>query len=111
MDAHETQDAMAFLGDAIAATTGQPTPADNVAERFENDTFIMRSFCWGCSKCDNGDGQCEPNFLHKGSGIALSWYKYNGRGLEWIKKPTDLKSFVSIVVDCINSLNIVEESK
>lgn len=107
MDAYNATSAMTFLGEAITAVTGQYSPADNVAERFENDTFIMRSFCWGCRECDD-DRECEPNFVHKKSGIALTWYKYNGRGMEWVQKPTDPNRFVYIVADCINSLNIVE---
>lgn len=49
---------------------------------YENDTFMMHSFCW----CEQDDcGWCnavKPNFLFKPTGCKVFWYKYIGRSME-----------------------------
>lgn len=47
---------------------------------YENDTFMMHSFCW----CDNDDckwcgEENAPNFLYKPTGAKIWWYKWIGR--------------------------------
>ena len=85
-------------------------PGQNVAARFENNIFSMRSFCWGCAYCDNldeGQSDCYPNFHHKQTGIMVRWYKHIGRGMETNMESDD--TWASVVADCILSLQKVDQ--
>ncbi len=79
-------------------------------EEFDNDIFTMRSYCW----CDGGlighDPNCPPNFVHKKTGIEISWYKHSGRGItanvDWLPAIT----WHRIVNECIESVVAIELS-
>jgi hypothetical protein len=71
---------------------------------FENETFAMRTYCW----CDGGrighEDSCPPNFVHKPTGIVITWYKHSGRGItanvDWIPA----LSWHRIINECIESV-------
>lgn len=48
-----------------------------------------------------------PNFRHKPSGLAISWYKYIGRGMETNQKVSDTEA-LRIILECLRS---IEEEK
>lgn len=70
--------------------------------KFNNKVFMMHPYCWceqdGCGWC-NGE---KPNFLHKKSGLSVTWYKWIGRSME-VKNPNSV-SILKVIEDCINSL-------
>jgi len=112
---YELETGLSFLGEAIEAKTGEPAPSDNVGTRFENDVFLMRSYCWGCDTCDNRDWdddtpyeRCEPNFLYKPTGLSIEWYKHAGRGVEIVSGDSTPAQWAYIVVACAVSLNLEE---
>jgi hypothetical protein len=49
------------------------SPRDNAASAFRCETFGMWAYSWG-------DDDQPYNFFHPRTGIAVSWYKYGGRG-------------------------------
>jgi len=68
---------------------------------WDTNVFMMHPYCW----CDNEDclwcSGDNPNFLHKASGLKVSWYKYIGRGMEIENVPTDLSS---ILKECLEDI-------
>ena len=70
---------------------------------YENNVFMMHSFCWceedNCKWC-NGE---EPNFRHKKSGLEICWYKWIGRSMEYNKKISSEK-WKEIYQECIKSI-------
>lgn len=100
-----------FLGDVIKKRTKDRNPAYNVGARCENNVFIMRSYCWGCDLCwQQENSECQINFLHKESGVALRWYKYVGRGMEWITEPRDAIVWNTLIIECLVSLYRVHKA-
>jgi hypothetical protein len=71
---------------------------------YENDVFMMHRYCWcereGCAWCDGE----APNFFHKPSGLAVTWYKYIGRGEE-IENGVGFRKWAEIVNECIKSVD------
>lgn len=76
-------------------------------EYYENDTFIVRPFCWNEDDEANFDERyCHDNswhFYHKPSGFRLAWYKYPLRGVE---ANTDIshEQFYAVLQDSMNSV-------
>lgn len=99
---------------------------------FENDTFMMKPFCW-CDKDDEclwcmmndpadnpnydkmkseilekygkwfADYGGAPNFYYKPTKQGCVWYKWIGRDTRWNKKPNKTE-WKKILEDCIKSL-------
>lgn len=73
-------------------------------EEYENDVFVMRTYCWCDGHFVGHEDNCPPNFIHKSTGMEVSWYKYNGRGVtsnvNWIPSIT----WHRIVNECIESV-------
>ena len=73
-------------------------------EDFVNDTFEMRSYC----HCDGGrlghEESCPPNFIHRPTGIIISWYNHSSRGItanvDWIPA----LSWHRIINECVESV-------
>jgi hypothetical protein len=70
---------------------------------FENDVFLMHSFCW-CEReeCKWCNGKA-PNFLHKKSGFSLTWYKYIGRDMR-ANRTIKRREIRKILRECLSSL-------
>ena len=73
----------------------------NAAQRFANNTFAMRDYCW-CDGDVHPEG-CPPNFYHYASGVRCAWYK----GIQ--RSPSvnvDASPWLAaeILIDCIGSL-------
>lgn len=76
----------------------------------ETEAFLMHPFCW-CERedaCPWCSGQA-PNFLHKPSGLGVSWHKYIGRGMDFdLEKPDqsllNLDEVIAIMAECTASL-------
>lgn len=66
---------------------------------FENDVFEMHPYWWGD---EHAPEATRPNFRHKPSGLAISWYKYIGRGQYGPEKPDN---WPQIVAECIASVD------
>ncbi len=105
MQDYDYENGLVFLGDIISEAFHIANPAGNDAEEYENETFLFKSFCWGCNICKQGEDNCRPNFIYKPTGFSISWYKYVGRGME-IHGATSKKQWLKIVLDCINSMGI-----
>jgi hypothetical protein len=71
---------------------------------FENDVFMMHTYCQcdedGCVWC-NGE---RPNFHIKESCIKVCWYKYIGRGMTHILHPHTLSEWKTEFDKCVKSL-------
>lgn len=96
---------------------------------FENEVFMMHSFCWcmkpdcpWCLECTcqvkeiNGDyetvKECDncknpkermPHFWYKPTNLKIHWYKWIGRSMEFNKKP-QIKTWEGILKHCMDSL-------
>jgi hypothetical protein len=74
---------------------------------FKNDTFEIRGYYWGDCDCEEDhvdDCPCVlPNFVHKKTGLELSWYKYPFRD-SYSNLPLTEELMSKIVEDCIESL-------
>jgi len=72
---------------------------------FENDVFMMHSFCWceqkKCEWCSGG----APNFLYKPTNFGINWYKWIGRSMGYSKKISS-KEWKSMIKDCIESVKV-----
>lgn len=113
---------------AAAKVNGDDGWVEKYGTDFENDVFMMHSFCW-CEKIDcpwcNGelpeghtvrkfrypenepfdDDWCSaPNFVFKPSGLKVWWYKYIGRDMETNRPVTD-EEVKEVERACIASLN------
>ncbi len=79
----------------------------NSAERFRNDVFAVRDYCWcdGLIHAETEEGlpNCPPNFEHFASGITGEWYKYLGRDTRWSRYVSGAEA-LAILGDCIRSL-------
>lgn len=67
---------------------------------FENDVFMIRPYFWGESQYIKS----LPNFIHKPTGIELSWYKYPLRGVTCNREELTDELFIRIVDECIKSI-------
>lgn len=71
---------------------------------FDNKVFAMRTYCWCDGTLKGHEDSCPPNFVHKPTGINITWYKHAGRGItanvEWLTA----KQWYSIVNECIESI-------
>lgn len=95
-----------FLAETIAKTRGEDyfLDANYGADPYENDTFVMRSYCW----CDGGIPDhadfCPPNFVYKPTGLTISWYKHAGRGITADRSQPD--NWSEIILDCLQSVTL-----
>ena len=81
---------------------------------FENDTFIVRPYCWEYD-CWGDFDEIELkydeqyihdnswHFYHKPSGLKVSWYKYPLRSPE-ANMEIDNVQFYAVLQDCMNSV-------
>ena len=79
-------------------------------ESFENDIFGMSAYC-DCDGTRLGhEDSCPPNFIHKSTGIEISWYKWAARGItanvDWLPAI----AWHRIVNECIESVVAIELS-
>jgi hypothetical protein len=73
-----------FLSKKLKLTTGYGLGGEyGYGVEFENDIFMMHPFCWceqdGCGWCSGN----KPNFLFKPIGLAVNFYKWIGRDMEY----------------------------
>lgn len=77
---------------------------ENDGEKYEDDTFICKSYDW------SDEGNNEYHFYHKPTGYKIQWYKYAMRGatanmsLSW-------EQIRDILADCENSYNKTKGNK
>lgn len=83
---------------------------DIYGKLFENDTFVIRPYCWcdklECGQC--GEIETEANFLHKPSGLAVRWYKYAFRNTYTNSKDVKPSELRALVEECVRSLGLVD---
>ena len=72
-------------------------------EKFVNDIFALRSFCWCDGDRKGHEEECPPNFSDFISGLNITWYKYLGRG-ESMNKEVTLREWTEILSRCLRSL-------
>lgn len=75
----------------------------NTNSFFENDTFMMKDYCWCDNEREGHEEACPPNFVHKPTNFIITWYKYYGRGMTANKNLSALE-WLEILKDCIQSL-------
>lgn len=76
---------------------------DNLSKEdgaFENEIFVIRPYYWG----DNEEIMNRPNFVHKPSGLVMTWYKYPMRDA-YSNKDISVEDFKEILDDCLKSIN------
>lgn len=112
------ESACEILGELVV---GRPDPRGgilvepigwNLAQRFENDTFALRDYCW-CDGSEHGEDEdgnpnCPPNFEHYASGTAGRWYKHLGRSTMFNRCP-GREEVLAIFLDCVDSLGMAGE--
>lgn len=87
--------------------------AEKYGTNFENEKFMMHSFCWcdrdDCPWCagitprdrtieDDEYPESAPNFFYKPLDFKVWWYKYIGRSVEVNKELTE-SEFKQMVLD------------
>ena len=72
-------------------------------EDFENDAFIMRTYCWCDGDRPGHNNGCPPNFVHKETGFTCAWYKHVGRGNTQSAELGGM-AWKAMLVDCLTSL-------
>lgn len=91
-----------------ALTKDDPEPsglggAFGYGTRYENDTFMMHPYCWcekeSCPWCSDD----APNFIHKGSGFEVTWYKWIGRDNE-INREITFQEWEDMLSECLKSI-------
>ena len=72
---------------------------------YENEVFMMHTFCW-CAEDDcpwcNGNA---PNFWYKPTDFKVTWYKYIGRSMEFNRKIT-IPEAAEILSECIKAKDV-----
>lgn len=83
--------------------------------KFENDVFKMEPYYWGDCTCgveDEGKEDeahkkecklCQPNFIYKGSGFQIQWYKYPFRD-SYCNKRLNIEEIEKMVAHCVESI-------
>lgn len=68
---------------------------------YENDTFMMHTFCW----CEREDcpwcGGEMPNFWYKPTDFKVWWYKYIGRSVRF-NRPISIRECAEILSNCLS---------
>ena len=77
-------------------------------EAFENETFLVRPYCWQDELPETNDylyyHNNEYHFWHKPSGFRLCWYKYPLRS-PMVNMEITHEQFWDILHDCMNSVH------
>ena len=86
---------------AIAETYGDernwPT---KYGVNYENDVFMMKSYCWcGGDDCPWCTGEM-PNFWYKPTDFKVTWYKFIGRSMEF-NRPIPIGECAEILSSCL----------
>lgn len=113
-DANWATEGLHFLAQIIAELRGdfpdtEYDTYDNLltanygAQPFENDVFIMRSYCWCDGFREGHEGGCPPNFQHSASGLVINWDKHAGRGVTSNRRPS-FKGWFEIIEECVRSI-------
>ena len=110
----------AILGGLVV---GQPHELDNssrirwevgsnTAEKFRNEVFAIRDYCWCDGALHPRDEDdlpvCPPEFEHFASGVSGEWYKYLGRDTRFSRE-VSAEEAVAILVDCMASIRSAEQ--
>lgn len=73
-------------------------------EPFENEVFSIRPYCVCEGDILGHEDGCPSNFIHKDTGIEISWYEHSGKGItsnvDWIP----VLSWHRIINECIESV-------
>jgi hypothetical protein len=99
------QQGIDLLGDAISKGDFSKNPTNNSGSgTYENDVFVMRSFCWCDGDRPGHEESCPPNFELKGNNpLIISWYKHSSRGCTINLIPTR-KAWWVILRACMDSI-------
>lgn len=104
-EAYWATDGLVFLGDEIEKRYPeyQSLGGNYGGDQFENDTFIMKNYCWCDGDREGHEEGCPPNFVHKPTNLIITWYKHCGRGITANQELTYLE-WSKIVENCTQSL-------
>jgi len=67
---------------------------------FNNEVFIIRSYCWCDGEASGHDIACPPNF--ECGDFEVDWYKHIGRGMEY--EEINAEEWRKIMIKCLQSL-------
>ena len=84
-------------------------PTNNSGTFYENEVFSIRAYCWCDGENPGHEKECPPNFLHKSSNFAVSWYKYLGRDTLQ-NQDLDVLNWHKVFEECWNSI-LAEKNK
>ena len=60
---------------------------------YEDETYLIQGYDWD----NDNEGEFDrPNFLHKPTGVAITWYKYPFRGA-YINVDIKYKDFLNLL--------------
>lgn len=103
-EAYWATDGLCAIGEVLASIDKEyEMIGANAGASFENDTFIMKDYCWCDNEREGHENGCPPNFVHKPSGLVITWYKHCGRGITANKSLGSL-GWLEVVTDCLKSL-------
>lgn len=89
------------FGELLASNSG--------AAPFENDTFVMRTYCWCDGEILGHEIGCPPNFEHKPSGLQISWYKNAERGVTANQSAPTAICWWRVLNECVESIERTEQ--
>ncbi len=97
-------DGISLLADLVAEINNVEDPSDNIGliNKFSNDTFAIRPYCWCDGENPDHEEGCDPNF--ECGEFTASWYKYLGRGFD--SDIVTAEEWNEIMIKCLSSLRL-----
>lgn len=71
---------------------------------YEGAVFAYRPYCWCDGDKEGHEEGCPPNFVHYSSGLEISWYKHEGRGITANKTELKPMAWWDILADCVQEI-------
>lgn len=100
-----------LIGEAIGTKRGDwdrswgSLTSNSGADPYEDDVFVMRTFCWCDGDAAGHEELCPPNFEFKSTDLKVSWYKHAGRG-DSMNRRVEPQEWAEIEAACLASLGI-----
>jgi hypothetical protein len=75
---------------------------------YEGKVFAYRQYCWCDGDNPGHEEGCPSNFVHYPSGLEISWYKHEGRGITSNRNEMKAIDWWNILADCVNEIKEYE---
>ena len=72
--------------------------------KYEGTVFAYRPYCWCDGDLEGHEEQCPPNFEFYPTGIQISWYKHEARGITANVKELPAMTWWNVLNECVNEI-------